>query len=73
MQKNNSDLCGIIVLIRWTGLAPGEFEFPFPGSLTSTFLKQATSLFSFRFQVGSIARRSAMQKNNSDLNVAFTL
>ena len=28
----------IIVMIRWTGLAPLEFEFPFPGSLTSTFL-----------------------------------
>ena len=25
-----------IVMIRWTGLAPWEFEFPFPGSLTST-------------------------------------
>ena len=25
-------------MIRWTGLAPWEFEFPFPGSLTSTFL-----------------------------------
>jgi len=24
-------------MIRWTGLAPGEFEFPFPGILTSTF------------------------------------
>ena len=24
----------IIVMIRWTGLAPWEFEFPFPGSLT---------------------------------------
>ena len=22
----------IIVMIRWTGLAPWEFEFPFPGS-----------------------------------------
>jgi len=30
----------IIVMIRWTGLAPWEFEFPFPGSLTSTFLGQ---------------------------------
>ena len=30
----------IIVTIRWTGLAPWEFEFPFPGSLTSTFLRQ---------------------------------
>ena len=29
----------IIVMIRWTGLAPREFEFPFPGSLTSTFLE----------------------------------
>jgi len=28
----------IIVMIRWTGLAPWEFGFPFPGSLTSTFL-----------------------------------
>jgi len=27
----------IIVMIRWTGLAPWEFELPFPGSLTSTF------------------------------------
>ena len=25
----------IIVMIRWTGLAPWEVEFPFPGSLTS--------------------------------------
>ena len=23
----------IIVMIRWTGLAPWEFEFPFPGTL----------------------------------------
>ena len=29
----------IIVMIRWTGLAPWEFESPFPGSLTSTFLE----------------------------------
>ena len=28
----------IIVMIRWTGLAPWEFELPFSGSLTSTFL-----------------------------------
>jgi len=25
-------------MIRWTGLAPWQFQFPFPGSLTSTFL-----------------------------------
>ena len=29
----------IIVMIGWTGLAPWEFEFPFPGSLTSTSLR----------------------------------
>ena len=28
----------IIVMMKWTGLAPWEYEFPFPGSLTSTFL-----------------------------------
>ena len=28
----------IIVMIRWTGLASWQFEFPFTGSLTSTFL-----------------------------------
>ena len=28
----------IIVMIWWTGLAPWEFEFSFPGSLTFTFL-----------------------------------
>jgi len=27
----------IIVMIKWTGLARWEFEFPFPSSLTSTF------------------------------------
>ena len=28
----------IIVMIRWTGFAPWEFQFPLPGSRTSTFL-----------------------------------
>ena len=30
----------IIVMIRWTGLAPWEFEFSFPGSLTSALLEK---------------------------------
>jgi len=30
----------IIVMMRWPGLTPWEFEFPFPGSLTSTFLSR---------------------------------
>ena len=29
-----------IVMIRWTGLAPWVFEFPFPGSLISSFLER---------------------------------
>jgi len=28
----------VIVMIRWTGLAPWECKFSFPGSLTYTFL-----------------------------------
>ena len=31
-------LVRIHLIIWWTGLAPWEFEFSFPGSLTSTFL-----------------------------------
>ena len=31
----------IIVMIRWTGLAPWEFEFRLPGSFTSTFLSSS--------------------------------
>ena len=31
----------IIVMIWWTGLAAWEYEFPFPGSLTSTFVCRA--------------------------------
>ena len=27
-------------MIRWAGLVPWESEFPFPGSLTSTFLRK---------------------------------
>jgi len=34
----------LIVMIRWTGLAPWEFEFPFPGSLTATFLQNVKFL-----------------------------
>ena len=32
----------IIEMIWWTGLAPGEFELPFPGSRISTFLEHAS-------------------------------
>jgi len=44
----------IIAMIRWTGLVPWEFEFPFPGSLTSTFLNFffSTLLLSIQVAVG---------------------
>ena len=32
-------ICLTIVMVKWTGLAPREFAFPFPGILTSTFLR----------------------------------
>ena len=35
----------VIEVIWWTGLAQWEFEFPFPGSLTSTFLCPPTWLW----------------------------
>jgi len=35
----------IIAMIKWTGLAPLEFEFPFPGSLTSTFLVGKSTVY----------------------------
>ena len=34
----------IVEMIRWTGLAPREFEFHFPGNLTSTFLRNGPRL-----------------------------
>ena len=35
----------IIVMIKWNGLAPWGFEFPFPGSLTRPYLvKEDNSL-----------------------------
>ena len=38
----------IIEMIWWTGLAPWEFEFPFPGILTSTLLTTESSRWSRR-------------------------
>jgi len=50
----------ITVLIRWTGLAPWEFESPIPGSLASTFL----GVWTWRLQVSSSAsRRSSLLLN----------
>jgi len=38
----------IIETIWWTGLAPWNFEFPFPDGLTSTFLARADMLYGRR-------------------------
>ena len=35
------------MVIWWTGLAPWEFDFSFPGSLTSTFLVMYNMVCSF--------------------------
>ena len=39
----------IIVMIRWTGLAPWVFQFPFSDSLTSNFLEVFVHLGWTRF------------------------
>jgi len=51
----------IIVMIRWTGLAPWEFEFPVPGSLTSTFLA-IPPLLHEHLQRGRDGVRGSMRK-----------
>ena len=43
----------IIEMIWWTGLAPWEFEFPFPGRLISTFLEDVETLSKVRCDVSS--------------------
>ena len=43
----------IIVMIRWTGLAPWEFEFLFPCNLASTFLTWTTTSDNSIYSSGS--------------------
>ena len=59
----------IIVMIRWTGLAPWEFEFPFPGSLTSTFLLQSRKQPTRELRTGS--RTGEYEANRFSHLVAF--
>ena len=42
-------------MIWWTGLASWEFEFPFPGSLTSTFLVVGRDLKKLRAALGLVS------------------
>ena len=64
----------IIVMVRWTGLAPWELDFPFPGSLTSTFLWSARECCITRLepclprQVGAfVYRGTSLIRNNPSL------
>ena len=52
----------IIVIIRWTGLAPWKFEFSFPGSLTPTILYAGEVNVMFR-QVCSTADGTCAPKS----------
>jgi len=54
----------VILMIRWTGLAPWECEFPFPFSLSCTFLvvpetscRKSAKLSSVRLNMGSSIQR----------------
>jgi hypothetical protein len=49
----------IIVVLWWTGLAPWEFEFSFPGSLISAFLEASEAerrILFFSLSVGVLYR-----------------
>ena len=60
-------------MIRWTGLAPWEFEFPFPGSLTSTFPGSLTSTVPRRARIpGSytfVSLNSRLESNKEEKKV----
>jgi len=53
----------IIVMIRWTGLAPWEFAFPFPGSLASIFAQEFLALG--RFDEALSARQAKPETLNT--------
>ena len=47
----------IVQIICWTVLAPLEFEFPFPGSLIPTFLRQVESVLEATAELGDLRKR----------------
>ena len=57
----------IIVMIRWTGLAPWEFEFPFPGSLTSTFLVTLTKVVALQGLFSSSLLLSSLELSDTQV------
>ena len=64
----------IIVMIRWIGLAPWEFEVPFSGSLTSTFLQETYAFISrFRAKREQLKRVQGLLPERSGQNLALTV
>ena len=67
----------IIVMTRWTGLAPWEFEFPFPGSLTSTFLERRRPWFKAQVRVDNLIQalfcRPAVSKQDPSRGISTPL
>ena len=53
----------IIVMIRWIGLAPRKLEFPFPDSLTSTFLDRGE----LHQMVDALQREKAVRQRERSL------
>jgi len=50
----------IIVMMMWTGLAPWEFEFPFPGSRASTFLVDSARAYTSEIAKNARAVRAVV-------------
>jgi len=59
----------IIVMIKWTGLAPWEFEFPFPGSLNSTFVEPSGYVEQAQRELVTTSGRRALNMNDSGVPV----
>ena len=55
----------------WTGLAPWEFEFPFPGSLISTFLEWGVRVYHFRAKEGRRERLIGLSPGRPGQNLAL--
>ena len=55
----------INVMMRWTGLAPWEFEFPFPGSLTATSLEQEWKTLQTAVEAATVVREADVGRSGN--------
>ena len=53
----------IIEMVWWIGLAPWEYEFPFPGCLIPTFLEYQSGCASPSSSTPSVSRSNLLQGN----------